>query len=88
MYDTKIKSSLSIALICTTSQRIPASASTNQGSEKGDLMRWWDLPGKEGVGLLPDVRNQHREELFEERLLIMQGPGQRVSSYTSILGDI
>ena len=32
-----IKSSVSIASICTTSRQIPASASTNQGPEKGDF---------------------------------------------------
>ena len=31
------ESSFSIALICTTSGRIPASASTNQGPEQGDF---------------------------------------------------
>ena len=36
-----IKSSFSIALICTRSRRFPASASTNQGYEKGD---WHDSP--------------------------------------------
>jgi len=34
-----IKSSFSIALICTTSRRIPASASTNQGPEKCSLIQ-------------------------------------------------
>ena len=33
-----IKSSFSIALICTTSHRIPVSASTNQGPEKGEVV--------------------------------------------------
>ena len=32
------KSYFSCALICTTNRRIPVSASTNQGPEKGDLM--------------------------------------------------
>ena len=32
------KSSVSIALICTTRRWIPACASTNQGPEKGDLI--------------------------------------------------
>ena len=32
------KSSFSIPLICTTNRRIPASAGTNQGPEKGDLI--------------------------------------------------
>ena len=31
-------SSFPIALICTTSRRIPASASANQGPKKGDLI--------------------------------------------------
>ena len=34
-----IKSPLSIALICTRGRRIPASASTNEGPAKGDLIR-------------------------------------------------
>ena len=39
-----IKSSFSIALICTTSRRISASASTNQVSEKGNLtLLWWSV---------------------------------------------
>jgi len=33
-----IKSSFSITLMYTTSSRIPAGASTNQASEKGDLI--------------------------------------------------
>ena len=33
-----IKSSFSIALICTTSRRVPANAGTNQETEKGDLV--------------------------------------------------
>ena len=33
-----IKSSFSIALMCTTSRRMPASASTNQGPETGDVV--------------------------------------------------
>jgi len=33
-----IKSSLSVALMCTKRRRIPASAGTNQGPEKGDLI--------------------------------------------------
>jgi len=32
-----IKSSFETALICTTSHRIPASAGTNRGPERGDL---------------------------------------------------
>jgi len=35
------KSTFSIALICTASRRIPASARTNQGLEKGDLIPLW-----------------------------------------------
>jgi len=38
-----IKSSFSIALIWATSRRIPASASTNKGTEKGDLILLWGL---------------------------------------------
>ena len=34
------KSSVSIVLICTARCRIPVSASTNQGVEKGDLSRY------------------------------------------------
>jgi len=34
-----MKSSFPIALICTTRRRIAASASTNQGSENGCLIR-------------------------------------------------
>jgi hypothetical protein len=34
-----IKSSLSIALICTARRRVPASASTNQRLEKEDLIQ-------------------------------------------------
>ena len=37
----RIKSSFSIVLICTTRRRIPASASTNQGPETGDLILLW-----------------------------------------------
>jgi len=33
-----IKLSFSLALVCTTSRRIPASEGTNQGHEKGDLV--------------------------------------------------
>jgi len=33
------KSSISIALICTTSRRISVSASANQGLEKGNFIR-------------------------------------------------
>ena len=33
-----IKASFSIAVICAASRRIPASASTNQGPGKGDLI--------------------------------------------------
>ena len=40
----------SIALICTTSRRIPAIASTNQGPEKGDLV------ADEAVGVCGPVR--------------------------------
>jgi len=40
-----IKSSLSIALICTTRRQIPASAGTNHGPEKGDLILLCGLVG-------------------------------------------
>ena len=40
------KSSISIILICTTSRRIPASASTKRRPEKGDLTPLWEA--KEG----------------------------------------
>jgi hypothetical protein len=33
-----IKSSVSVALMCTKRRRVPASASTNQGPEKGDFV--------------------------------------------------
>ena len=35
-----IKSSLKLALVCTTRRRIPVSASTNQGPEKGNLVSY------------------------------------------------
>ena len=35
----KSRSSISIALICTTSRQIPVSASASQGPEKGDLVQ-------------------------------------------------
>ena len=44
-----IKSSFSMALICTTSRRIPASASTHQGSEIVD----WALAGGRVVMYVP-----------------------------------
>jgi len=49
------KSSFSIALICTTGHRIPASASTNQGSEKRGPRRagrcTWPGLGAQGVDI-------------------------------------
>jgi len=38
-----LRSSCSIALMCTTSRRIPVSFSTNHGPEKGDLIPLWGL---------------------------------------------
>jgi len=45
------KSSFSIALICTTSHRMPAGASANQGSETGDLISEGVRVGKWGSTL-------------------------------------
>ena len=42
-----IKSSFSNSLICTTSRQIPASATTDQGPQKGDLRLLWGLVVKE-----------------------------------------
>jgi len=47
------KPSVSIALICTTGRRIPASASTHQGPGKGDLiaLEGWGWPtGEDAQG--------------------------------------
>jgi len=45
---TRIKSSVSIALICTTSRWIPASARTNQEPDKCDLVTFARVPATAG----------------------------------------
>ena len=42
------KSSFPIALICTTTRRMPVGAGTNQGPENGDLTTLWDREGERG----------------------------------------
>jgi len=52
---------LKITLICTTRRRIPASAITNQGHAKGDLIRegvW--LTGASRASRVRSKREQHK----------------------------
>ena len=56
-----IKSPLSIALIYTTRRRIPASASTNQGPEKGDLVLVAGKVEETQTGVLEKLRLDYRD---------------------------
>ena len=72
-----IKSSFSISLVCATSHRIPAIASTNQGPEK----RWFDGAGKgkKVAETRPAKRLDRSNRLFQSRWSVPQVTGFRQS---------
>ena len=74
---SQIESSFSIALICATSRRIPASASTNQGPDKDDLSRCrkW-LEDKVSPYDSKFFKQEEEQRLRREKKMVLISPVQ------------
>ena len=85
--EKETKSSLSIALVCTTRHRIPARTSTNEGSKKGEL-RVLRAAGFFQGGRVLRVRVWRLSSHFQNNLFQEMCSGSEAGSYLWLINFV